>query len=50
MIRTGSLTGKEDKGSYTLGVYGPEGVYASETADTEMGTAAFDSLIIAAQK
>lgn len=35
------------RGSYILGVFGPEGVYVVEMTDTEMGRAAYNSLVIA---
>ena len=38
--------GHGPKGSYILSVFGPEGVYVVEVTDTEMGKAAYDSLVI----
>ena len=42
--------GKGPKGSYTLGAFGREGVYVVEVTDTEMGKAAYHSLVIADKK
>ena len=38
--------GHGPKGSYSLGIFSSEGVYVIEATDTEMGKAAYDSLVI----